>query len=129
MELLYLDNAATGWPKPEATIEAMVAYQRAIGGSPGRSGHRLSIEAGRIVYDTREALASLFEVQVRLGNIAAERHHLRSERFFYGMLGAQLAVIIATFAVAARKRNLLWSLGAAAGVFAVAFGAYVYLYV
>lgn len=97
----------------------------------GFVGARLRYAAAR--YDTEarlnQALASLFEVQVRLGNIAAERHHLRSERFFYGMLGAQLAVIIATFAVAARKRNLLWSLGAAAGVFAVAFGAYVYLYV
>ncbi|MCY2924597.1 MAG: DUF4337 family protein [Planctomycetota bacterium] len=97
----------------------------------GFVGARLRYAAAR--YDTEarlnQALASLFEVQVRLGNLAAERHHARSEQFFYGMLGAQLAVIIATFAVAARKRNLLWSIGAAAGVFAIAFGAYVYLYV
>jgi hypothetical protein len=45
------------------------------------------------------------------------------------MLAAQMAVIVATFAVAARKRNLLWSLAAAAGLVAVAFGAYVYLFV
>ena len=97
----------------------------------GFVGARLRYAAAR--YDTEarlnQALASLFEVQVRLGNVAAERHHLRSGRFFYGMLGAQLAVIVATFAVAARKRNFLWGLAAAAGAVAVVFGAYVYLYV
>ena len=45
------------------------------------------------------------------------------------MLGAQLGVIVSTFAIAARKRNLLWSLAAAAGLLAVAFAIYVYLYV
>jgi hypothetical protein len=45
------------------------------------------------------------------------------------MLGAQLAVIIATFAIAARQRNFLWSIAAAAGTTAIAFAAYVYLYV
>jgi cysteine desulfurase family protein len=62
MEVIYLDNAATSFPKPEATLEAMMRYQREIGGSPGRSGHRLSIEAGRIVHETREVLARLFNV-------------------------------------------------------------------
>ena len=48
---------------------------------------------------------------------------------FFGMLGAQLGVIVATFAMAARNRNLLWSLAAAAGVLAIVFAIYVYLYV
>ena len=62
MEVVYLDNAATSFPKPKATLEAMIGYQREIGGSPGRSGHRLSIEAARIVHETREVLARLFNV-------------------------------------------------------------------
>jgi hypothetical protein len=45
------------------------------------------------------------------------------------MLAAQLAVIVSTFAIAARQRNFLWSLAAAAGAAAVAFSVYVYLYV
>jgi hypothetical protein len=45
------------------------------------------------------------------------------------MLAAQAAVIVATFALAARQRNLLWGLAAGAGVLAVAFAIYVYLYV
>jgi cysteine desulfurase family protein len=60
MELVYLDNAATSWPKPPAVIEAMELYNRSIGASPGRSGHRLSIEAGRVVQNARELLAELF---------------------------------------------------------------------
>ena len=62
MSVLYLDNAATSWPKPEAMLEAMIRYQQTIGASPGRSGHRLSIEAGRIVFETRERLAELLGV-------------------------------------------------------------------
>ena len=60
--IIYFDNAATSWPKPPETIAAMQNYLQNIGGSPGRSGHRLSIEAARIVFDTREKLAQLFNV-------------------------------------------------------------------
>jgi cysteine desulfurase family protein len=63
METLYLDNAATSFPKPEATLAAMINYQQNIGGSPGRSGHGLSIDAGRIVFETRETLARLFNIE------------------------------------------------------------------
>jgi hypothetical protein len=45
------------------------------------------------------------------------------------MLAAQLGVIVSTLAMAARKRNLLWSIAAAAGLVAIAFAIYVYLYV
>jgi len=58
--LVYFDNAATSWPKPAGMIEAMGDYSGMIGGSPGRSGHRRSLDAGRIIMETREALAELF---------------------------------------------------------------------
>jgi cysteine desulfurase family protein len=60
--MIYLDNAATSWPKPEAVYKAMDSFMRNTGASPGRSGHNLSIEAGRTNYETREALAQLFSV-------------------------------------------------------------------
>ncbi len=63
METLYLDNAATSFPKPEATLAAMINYQQNIGGSPGRSGHGLSIDAGRVVFEARETLARLFHIE------------------------------------------------------------------
>ncbi len=76
-----------------------------------------------------QTIANLYELQVRQSNLSAERHHTRSQRFFYGMLAAQAAVIIATFAIAARKRNFLWSLAAFAGLGALAFTIYVFLYI
>jgi cysteine desulfurase family protein len=59
MDCIYFDNAATSWPKPEAMIKAMVDFNAQVGANPGRSGHRLSIEASRIVYNARETVASL----------------------------------------------------------------------
>jgi hypothetical protein len=91
---------------------------------------RLRYTAARYDAEARlnQGIANLLELQVRKNNVSAERHHKRSQRFFFGMLGAQMAVIIATFAVAARKRSLLWSLAAAAGAAAVCFAVYVYLF-
>ena len=60
--LIYLDHAATSHPKPESVIQAMAAFMRDVGGNPGRSGHRLSIEAGRVVFEAREKIAALFGV-------------------------------------------------------------------
>ncbi len=92
---------------------------------------RLRYAARRYDAEARlnQALAGLYEVQVRKNNLSADRHYVRSQRFFYGMLAAQLAVITATFAIAARRRNLLWGLAAAAGMAAVLFAVYVYVYV
>jgi len=58
--MIYLDHAATSWPKPPEVLRSMADFLERAGGNPGRSGHRLSIAAGRIVYDAREAVAELF---------------------------------------------------------------------
>ena len=60
--MIYCDNAATSWPKPEAVYQAMENFMRHIGASPGRSGHRLSIESGRAVYEAREIIGRLFNL-------------------------------------------------------------------
>jgi cysteine desulfurase / selenocysteine lyase len=61
--MIYLDNPATSWPKPPRVKEAMNRFMEEVGANPGRSGHLLSIEAARIVYETREALSVLFHVK------------------------------------------------------------------
>lgn len=60
--MIYLDNAATSFPKPESVYRAVELTQRSIGANPGRSGHRLSLSAARILLDTREALAALLHI-------------------------------------------------------------------
>lgn len=59
MKTAYFDNAATSWPKPPGMIEAMVSFDDSIGANPGRSGHRLSVDAGRVVHEARDAVADL----------------------------------------------------------------------
>lgn len=88
------------------------------------SGMRYDVEAR-----LNQSVANLFELQVRQSNLSAERHHRRSQRFFFGMLAAQAAVIISTFAMAAQKRNFLWTLAATAGLGALSFAAYVFLFI
>lgn len=74
-----------------------------------------------------QTIAGFYELQVRKANISAERHHKRSGKFFFGMLAAQAAVIVSTFAIAAQKRSFLWSIAAVAGLAAIVFAIYVYL--
>ena len=54
--MIYLDNAATSFPKPEETIRAVHEFITVSGGNPGRGGHPLSIDAARIVFEAREKL-------------------------------------------------------------------------
>ena len=61
-KLIYLDNAATSFPKPPQVMDAMVHFMQEVGANPGRSGHRLSLEASHIVQNTRERLATLFNI-------------------------------------------------------------------
>ncbi len=93
------------------------------------SAARLRYAATRYDAEARlnQSIAGIYELQVRKGNISAEHHHKRSSKFFFGMLAAQLGVIVSTFAIAARQKSLLWSLAAAAGAAAVCFSVYVYL--
>lgn len=60
--MIYLDNAATSFPKPETVAAAMVDYLTNVGASPGRSGHQLAAAAGRILFQTRKALTRLFNL-------------------------------------------------------------------
>jgi cysteine desulfurase family protein len=57
--MIYLDNAATSFPKPDTVILAVEKALKAPA-SPGRSGHRPALEASRIVYRARKLLSELF---------------------------------------------------------------------
>ena len=61
--MIYLDNAATSWPKPESVYTAMDSFAREFAGNPGRSGHRMAVESEKRVQGCREALARLLHAE------------------------------------------------------------------
>lgn len=60
--MIYLDNAATTWPKPESVYQAVDHCLRTMGANPGRGGHSMARAASMLLYETREALAELFGI-------------------------------------------------------------------
>ncbi len=57
--MIYLDNAATSYPKPPQVLRAMTGVMEKAGANPGRGGHRLALQAGRIVERCREIAAEM----------------------------------------------------------------------
>jgi len=60
--LIYLDHAATSWPKPQAVIDAVHEAMMHDGANPGRGSHRMAVRASRTVFEARKQLAKLFRV-------------------------------------------------------------------
>ncbi|MEG0250628.1 MAG: aminotransferase class V-fold PLP-dependent enzyme [Peptostreptococcus sp.] len=61
--MIYLDNAATTFPKPESVYKAIDDCMRYHCANPGRSGHKMAMESARIVEDTRDLVAKLFNIK------------------------------------------------------------------
>ncbi len=64
--MVYLDNAATSFPKPECVYREMDRCMREYCANPGRGGHVLSVKAGMAVTDTREKICKLFNIHETL---------------------------------------------------------------
>jgi cysteine desulfurase/selenocysteine lyase len=59
-KIIYLDNGATSFPKPEEVYAYMDYFYRNFGVNPGRSGYDLCLEAGEVVETTRKMLTEFF---------------------------------------------------------------------
>src|SRR5207302_1489192 len=58
--MIYLDNAATSFPKPEAVYQALDRFARQSLANPGRAGHKMAVEAERALDDARHLLNQFF---------------------------------------------------------------------
>jgi selenocysteine lyase/cysteine desulfurase len=58
--MIYLDNAATSFPKPEPVYQALDTFARTSLANPGRAGHRMAVAAERTLDDARHALNQFF---------------------------------------------------------------------
>ncbi len=58
--MIYLDNSATTWPKPESVYKAVYDCMKNYGANPGRSGHKMAIKAAQDIYECREFVSRFF---------------------------------------------------------------------
>src|SRR5215475_455794 len=58
--MIYLDNAATSFPKPEVVYQALDAFARQSLANPGRAGHKMALAAERALDDGRQLLNQFF---------------------------------------------------------------------
>ncbi len=61
--MIYLDNAATSFQKPESVMRKVCEVTYKNSANPGRGGHKLSLSAGEIIYNAREKIAELFNIK------------------------------------------------------------------
>ena len=61
--MIYLDNAATTYPKPEQVYDSIMDCMKNYCANPGRAGHKLAMQAARGIYDARESISKLFNIE------------------------------------------------------------------
>ena len=60
--MIYLDNSATSWPKPENVYKEVERVLKNCG-NPGRGGHRMALESGKIIFESRQEICEIFNVK------------------------------------------------------------------
>src|SRR3989304_2436301 len=123
---IYLDNAATSYPKPEPVYQRIDHILRHIGGNPGRSGHRMAMDASRVIFEARESAARPFNIKnasrvaadkdgrvspVEIENAITKHTKLVSVVHASNVFGAVLPV--AEIGKICRKKNILFIIDAA----------------
>lgn len=61
--MIYFNNAATSWPKPEIVYQAADDFFRSSGINPGRSGTSMEHDAAQMIFETREKIAEFFSIK------------------------------------------------------------------
>ncbi|MHA0857564.1 aminotransferase class V-fold PLP-dependent enzyme [Paenibacillus sp. CMAA1364] len=62
MQIIYLDHAATSWPKPSGVLTAMQIAMEESAANPGRGSHTMAVKASRVLFECRMELAKLFRI-------------------------------------------------------------------
>ena len=60
--MIYFDNGATTYPKPQSVVRAVCGAVTSLGANPGRSGHSMSLRGAEMIYSCRRETADLFGI-------------------------------------------------------------------
>lgn len=61
--MIYFDNAATTFPKPDIVYESIMEAMKEYGANPGRAGHKMALRANRGIFETRNLISQLFNIE------------------------------------------------------------------
>lgn len=61
--MIYFDNAATSYPKPDVVHKEMLKCMEEYCANPGRGGHKLSLQAGKAIVEAREIISNFFGIK------------------------------------------------------------------
>lgn len=86
--MIYLDNAATSFPKPRSCVREMRRALRAPLGNPGRGGHRAALEAAQLVYRARCMTADFFDLADPARVVFCQNTTAALNTVLWGLLGA-----------------------------------------
>ena len=103
---IYLDNAATTFPKPEAVYRAVDDTLRRLGVNPGRGSYQLVLEAGRLVYGVRETVADFFNLSDPTGVVFTANATEAINLALFGLLQSGDTVVTTTMEHNALSRPL-----------------------
>lgn len=107
-KMVYLDNAATSFPKPESVIKRVEDVLRHIGGNPGRGGHRMAIDAGRVIFGARESLARLLNLPDASRIVFTKSATEASNLAVKGLLSTEDHAVVSSFEHNAGIKPLAW---------------------
>lgn len=91
--MIYLDNAATSWPKPPCVANAMTTYLQQAAANPGRSAHHMALDSARYIYEAREAISELFKAPDPLSVIFTPNGTTALNTALFGLLRPKMHVI------------------------------------
>lgn len=94
--MIYLDNAATSFPKPKCVIDSITHFLTNVGSNPGRSANELSIKSARILFDTRKKLSSFVGQEDIFRTIFTLNATMAINSCLYGFLKKNDSVLISS---------------------------------
>ena len=112
--MVYLDNAATSFPKPPEVVAEVTRCMTEYCGNPGRGSHKLALAAAERIYDCRVALCDMFAAEAPENVVFCQN--------------ATHALNIAILSLAQKGAHFIWHFFVFFGAMAHWFGIYLYVY-